>query len=362
LGNIVRDMLPFDGRVALLFQVVSFLGEALETLRELFASGREVLERNNLLLIGVNETLQLPLQVTHLGVDTIQLFLELALLPLLHVLPQGIFLQNTLRVLEQLADQGPHQRIQTVGTHTPGGTTLHAPHGHGVLAGTAIIQILIALADAELPRRLHMQLTLATPHEGPQEIPLRRGLIGAVGFGLITFELLLSFRKSLGTDNGRSSDGHPFLWGTGLSGIIVLAWVKFPPGLLARDARFGFIVVPLPSIDRVAEHTAHTGHMPHGVLAGAGGNLPGVQPFDNLPCRQLFLDEPAKHIPYHLALFWVDFDAWREAGLFGKIAVAIRPVCPGQKFGFPRFVQTASSRPVGNLTAFVFGDHPLHLG
>src|SRR5438093_11066496 len=104
-----------------------------------------------------------------LDVETVQLFLELPLLPALDVLPQGIFLQNDLRVLEQLTDQGPHQGIETVGTDTTGEATLHAPHGHGVLARTAIIQILIALADAQLPRRLQMQLTLATPDECPSE-------------------------------------------------------------------------------------------------------------------------------------------------------------------------------------------------
>src|SRR5881409_1607730 len=124
-----------------------------------------------------------------LRVDTVQLFLELPLLPLLDVLPQGIFLENNLRVLEQLTDQAPYQGIQTVRAHTPGGTTLHASHGHGVLAGTAIIEILIALTDAQLPRRLHVQLTLATSYKRPQEIALRRGLIGAASFDLVLFEL-----------------------------------------------------------------------------------------------------------------------------------------------------------------------------
>ena len=102
-----------------------------------------------------------------LEVETAQLCLAWPLLPALDVLPQGLCLQNDLRVLEQLTDEGPHQGIETVGADTTGGATLYAPHGYGVLAGTAVIQRLIAFADAELPRRLHMQLTLATPHERP---------------------------------------------------------------------------------------------------------------------------------------------------------------------------------------------------
>jgi hypothetical protein len=172
LANIVRDVFPLDCRVALLFHIFPLLREPLEPLGDLLAASRQVVQRNDLLLIGINEALQLPLQMLSLRVNTIQLVLELALLPSLYVLPQGIFLQNGLRVLEQLTDQGPHQGIQTVSTHTTGCATLHATHGQGVLACTAIIQILIALADAQLPRRLHVQLTLSTSHKRPQEIAL----------------------------------------------------------------------------------------------------------------------------------------------------------------------------------------------
>ena len=68
-----------------------------------------------------------------LRVDTVQLFLELTLLPLLDVLPQGIFLENHLRVLEQLTDQAPYQGIETVSTHTSGGTTPTRPTVTGSL-------------------------------------------------------------------------------------------------------------------------------------------------------------------------------------------------------------------------------------
>jgi hypothetical protein len=130
------------------------------------------MQSNDVLLIGINEALQLPLQILALDLDPIQLVLELALLSSLDLLPQGIFLENDLRLLEQLTDPRPHQRIETVGPYPTRGATLHAPHRHAVFASTAIIQILITFANAQLPRRLHMQLTLATPHQGAQEIAL----------------------------------------------------------------------------------------------------------------------------------------------------------------------------------------------
>src|SRR5262244_859179 len=207
-----------------------------------------------------------------LPIETVQLGLELALLSSLELLPESIFVQNDLRVLEQLTDQGPHQGIQPVSTHTTGGAPLRAPHRQGVLASTAIIQIFIALADAPLVSRLHVQLTLPTAHERPQEIPLRRGLIGTAGFALVPLELLLRFGKRLRIDDRWRCDGHPLLERTRLPGIIVRAEVEFPPGLLTRHARLGAIVVPLSGIDGVIEHTAHTRRMPHRVLPRPRGN------------------------------------------------------------------------------------------
>ena len=114
----------------------------------------------------------MPLQMVALHVAPLPLVMALALLALLALLPQRIFLQHALRLVEQCADQGPPQGIETIGTHPTGGTRLLAPHGYRVFAGTAIIEIRIALADAQWPRRLHGQLTPPTPHEGPEAIPL----------------------------------------------------------------------------------------------------------------------------------------------------------------------------------------------
>jgi hypothetical protein len=127
LANVVRNAFPRDRRVALLFQGVSFLLEPFAPLRDLLATCRQILQRNDLLLIRIDETLQWPLPMLSLPVDTVQLCLELALLPSLALLPEGIFLQDDLWVLEQRTDQSPHQGIQTIGTHSTGCATLLIP-------------------------------------------------------------------------------------------------------------------------------------------------------------------------------------------------------------------------------------------
>ena len=102
--------------------------------------------------------------------------------------------------------------------------------------------------------------------------------------------------------------------------------------------------------------------MPHGVLSRPRGNLQRVQPFANLACGQLFCAQPAQQVPHHIGLCGMDFDPWQQPGLFGDRALALHPRGPGEQCRLARFVQPAAPCPVRNLTALVFGDHPLHLG
>jgi hypothetical protein len=75
----------------------------------------------------------LSLSIVSLEVHTISLVLELALLPLLDLLPQRVFLQQCLGVLQQFAYQGPHERIESVGPHKPCGAALRTARRYRVL-------------------------------------------------------------------------------------------------------------------------------------------------------------------------------------------------------------------------------------
>jgi hypothetical protein len=50
-------MFPLNGRVTLLFDLLSFLLESLEPLRDLLTPGRQLFQGEHLLLIGVDEPL-----------------------------------------------------------------------------------------------------------------------------------------------------------------------------------------------------------------------------------------------------------------------------------------------------------------
>jgi hypothetical protein len=131
----------------------------------------------------------------------------MAALARLAVLPQGLCLPNALWLLEPCLPQGPSQGIETSRPHPTGGTRRPAPHGPRILAGTAIIPILIALTDAQLPRRWHVPRALATADKRPQAIPLRRGLICAARFDVVLFARLLGFGKGLCADAGWRREG-----------------------------------------------------------------------------------------------------------------------------------------------------------
>ena len=53
--DIACDMFPLNGRVTLLFDLVSFLLESLEPLRDLLTPGSQRLQGEHFLLIGVDE-------------------------------------------------------------------------------------------------------------------------------------------------------------------------------------------------------------------------------------------------------------------------------------------------------------------
>ena len=74
------------------------------------------------------------------------------------------------------------------------------------------------------------------------------------------------------------------------------------------------------------------------------------------------MEQPAKYLAYHVGLFRVELHPWGHPCLLGGIAIAVNPIRPGHKFRLAGFVQASPPRPFGNLTAFVFGNHTLHLG
>ena len=55
--DIAGDMFPLNGRVTLLFELLSFLLESLEPLRDLLTPRRQLSQGEHLLLIGVDESL-----------------------------------------------------------------------------------------------------------------------------------------------------------------------------------------------------------------------------------------------------------------------------------------------------------------
>ena len=85
--DIAGDMFPLNRRVTWLFKLGSFLRESLEPWRDLLPPGRQCLQGEPLLVRGVDEPLSLSLYLVSLEVHPISWVLELALLPLLDLLP-----------------------------------------------------------------------------------------------------------------------------------------------------------------------------------------------------------------------------------------------------------------------------------
>jgi hypothetical protein len=159
--------------------------------------------------------------------------LELALLPLLDVLPQRVFLENRLGLWQQCAPQGPHQCIESVGPHKPCWAALRTARRPGVLPCTLIIQVGGARTHAPLPCGLPMSLARPTAHERPQQIARRGRLRRTARFFLIPLPLLWGFRKDWGTHDRGRRDRHPRLRRTTRAGIVIRPGAEVAPRVLA---------------------------------------------------------------------------------------------------------------------------------
>lgn len=360
--DIAGNMFPLHRRVTLLFNLGSFLRESLEPLRDLLPPGCQLLQGEHLLLIGVDEPLSLSLSMVSLEVHTISLVLELALLPLLDLLPQRVFLQYCLGMLQQCAYQGPHERIESGGSHKPRWAARRTARRDGVLPCTLIIQRGVALTHAPLPCGLPRSLTMPTAHERPQQIALRGRLRRTARFFLIALQLLLGFRKDGGTHECWRRDRHPLLGRTTLAGIVILPGAACAPCFFAWDSRFGLLIIAVAGVDHMGKDAAHAGRRPYGIPASPSRDMLRVEPLHDLARGQLFMKQPATYLAYHVSLFWVDLHPGRHAGLLGGRALAVNPIRPGHKFGLASFVQASPPRPFSHLTPFVCGNHPLHLG
>jgi hypothetical protein len=192
------DMFPLHGRVTLRFDLWSCLLEALEPLRDLRTPGSQLLQGEPLLLIGVDEPRELPLSIVSLEAHPISGGLALALLPLLDLLPQRVFLQHRLGFLQQGTYQGPPQRIETGGSPKPGWAALGTARRHGVLPGTLLIQGGGALPHPPLPCGRPMSRPRPTAPARPQPIARRGRLRRTPRFCLRPWERLWGFSQRLG--------------------------------------------------------------------------------------------------------------------------------------------------------------------
>ena len=85
--NIGRDVVPSDGRIPLMFNLTPFRFQALQPSGDLLTSCGKIIEGDHLVLIRINQPLHLSLYVPHLGLDPMQLLIELPVLPVLDLLP-----------------------------------------------------------------------------------------------------------------------------------------------------------------------------------------------------------------------------------------------------------------------------------
>ena len=286
-------MFPLHGRVTLRCDRGAFLRECLEPWRDLLPPGRQLLQGAPLRVRGVDAPRSLSLSMVSVEVHTRSVVLQLALLPLLDVLPQRVGLPHGLGMVPQVASQGPHERSASVGAPTPRWAAWRTARGAGILPGTLLIQRGGALPHAPWPCGRPRSLTRPTAHARPQP----RALRGRRRRPARLFVMALPRRVRFPTDGGTNACGRrdrpPRLGRTTRTGRVRLPRVACAPGCLAWAPRCGLILRAVSGVEHLGKQAAHAGRMPSVIAASTRRERLRVEPLHEVARGPLCMAHPA---------------------------------------------------------------------
>ena len=286
-------MFPLHGRVTLRCDRGAFLRECLEPWRDLLPPGRQLLQGAPLRVRGVDAPRSLSLSMVSVEVHTRSVVLQLALLPLLDVLPQRVGLPHGLGMVPQVASQGPHERSASVGAPTPRWAAWRTARGAGILPGTLLIQRGGALPHAPWPCGRPRSLTRPTAHARPQP----RALRGRRRRPARLFVMALPRRVRFPTDGGTNACGRrdrpPRLGRTTRTGRVRLPRVACAPGCLAWAPRCGLILRAVSGVEHLGKQAAHAGRMPSVISARTRRERRRVEPLHEVARGPLCMAHPA---------------------------------------------------------------------
>jgi hypothetical protein len=226
-----------------------------------------------------------------------------------------------------------------------------------------IVQVFIALLPhTDVVATSHRQATFATFDEAPEQVAAGTRPIHFPGALSIATQLELRFGKDLWADHRRGLTPDPLgLWAVVTPGC-QRGQLGFGFLAILRDARLPIVIAGLPSIDLIRQDMPDRRGLPDLVMPRRGGELGLIEAFRHLPAPQLLFDQQAINASHDLRLLQVDHHLRQTPVALRDIAIPIAAIGPGQTFSPPGFLQATPPGALEDLGAFIFGDHPLHLG
>jgi|GEM_PF-6564224 len=319
------------------------------------APGLEFVHLNGALLVGINEPVNLCLQVVARPVQPRCLLLR-SLGVLMTQLPGLHLLQQHLRLLEPLTQCLPHHRIEFQGSHALGGAALKMA---GVLRSATlagVVEVFVGVVAAGLAFAVHPQTALATHHPCAQQIVMADI---ARAEPLVLRQALFHLALLLRLHQGRHRYLQPLCPGThpaaALGVLAVLARVQGPCGL----HRLAFAVGGQACVGRVGENRVHRRLNPQ--LGFARADALGIEAFGHLTRTEVLLQHPLVHLPHLPGLHLVkNHQALRHLGR-AYHPVAVRGNVERQHLPAFHLVQAPAAGALQNLRPLVLGNHSLHL-
>jgi hypothetical protein len=339
-----RELIP---TIHLMRQLLFQILHALEPVLQIHSSALIFEEGDNLVQVGLCESIQLGLQgilsMTQIITTCLQ-FLRQPATALCSLPGSG----NNFRVGYELTQILPDQFIQLLGWDVAGITMFVKMRINNICSPMAIIIMVAGMQGTAVAAKL----AKATTYHSPQQILM--GFVIATGSLLIVDQLGLDLLELLCLNNGWDGrDKNPLFF---RSFDVTLS--RFSDGMCGRTTqmrldRMRATYVHLTGISRIGQEAAQGGRAP--VFLSAGRQDPhAMQVLDQFIQSSVFIQIKIEHLSHHYCFCFVEFHL---GGVPGTVRIHLVPIqwsSPRQQDSGPVLGLTAAPHPLGNQGTFVF--------
>jgi hypothetical protein len=206
------------------------------------------------------------------------------------------------------------------------------------------------------------QATVTPCDQGPEELAVCARLLPLSGGGRVALQVQLGLLQPRGGNQGRRVTPHPVarrpILAAGFPGA-----ARYPGGLaVPGQSGLPLGIARLPGIEPMRQASADGSRLPHGMVAGRGGERRRMQTLGELPAGERRLDPGAVPLAYPRGCHRCQQPGRRAARPLGELTIALTTLGPGDARAAAGLFHSPPPRAFETLGALLCSAHPWQWG